>query len=136
MGSPPGPDQIEFTDRQKHGFAGLAISLRSVGAAFLVLGLVRLVAAGLEFYRVAFPLDGRPASVWSGILSVLEGLIAFVLGKILLTGGDDANFIAETKGYDKPHLLNFIGSVNFYLAVQFGLAVIVALGLGGWLLWG
>jgi hypothetical protein len=126
MGASPGSDQLEFTDRQKHGFAGLAVSLRAVGAAFIVLGLVRLVAAGLDFWRVA---------VWSGILSLVEGLIAFVLGKVLLTGGDDANFVAETKGYDKPHLLNFLGSVNFYLMVQFGLAVIVAAVMTGLLIW-
>ena len=127
MGSSPGTEQLEFTDRQKQGFGGLATGLRAAGAAFLVLGLARLVGGVLDLTRAAWGL---------GILSLVEALVALVLGKVLLTGGDDANFIAETKGYDKPHLLNFIGSVTFYLILQFVLAAVVALVLLGLLLWG
>jgi len=127
MGSSPGKEELEFNDRQKQGFGGLATALRAAGAAFLVLGLARLVGGVLDLVRASWGL---------GILSLAEGLIALVLGKVLLTGGDDANFVAETRGYDKPHLLNFVGSVTFYLVLQFIVAAVVALVLAGILLWG
>jgi hypothetical protein len=127
MSSPSGTtDQLEFTDRQKQGFAGLTVALRAVGSAFLVLGLVRLLGGVLELVRTLWGL---------GIVSLLEGVIALVLGKVLLTGGDDANFVAETRGYDRPHLLNLVRSVTFYLILQFALGAAVAIGLLIVLVW-
>jgi len=57
---------------------------------------------------------------WFGLLVI--GVLAHVVGMVLITTSHDANFLATTQGYEGNHLTNTLKSLNMFLSLQVGLA--------------
>jgi hypothetical protein len=119
MASPGSDSAVELTAEQRQVFAGLASRMWLVSLMLLVIAALRLVLGALTVWQ-------SPAT---GILSLVEGLVAGFMGMALMTGSGDANFLAQTRGYEKKHLLNTAGSLNVFYTAQLALGTLVAVAL-------
>lgn len=106
---------FEFTPEQERVVGALAASMKLLSVLLLVLALARISGGVVEILTAS----------WAGLWSVIEGLVTAILGLVLLAGAADTRFIVDTKGYDKPHLLNAFTSLSLFYKIQIGLALLI-----------
>src|SRR6516162_9177281 len=102
MGPPANTETIDFTAEQRQTLADLASRMHLVSMLLFLLALLRLVSGALTL----------PGALFPGLASLLEGLLTGVLGMVMLTGADDAQFLVKSKGIEKPHLVNTFASLS------------------------
>src|ERR1700686_4530106 len=86
---------LEFNGGQSDTVTRLALMMKGVAAALLLLGGVTVVGGVLTL------LTGSPI----GLLAVMEGLVTCLLGLIMLSSSADVRFMAQTK-FPSIHLAN------------------------------
>ncbi|MBI3410481.1 MAG: hypothetical protein HY040_19250 [Planctomycetes bacterium] len=114
MAAPTEPP-FEFTTEQDQSLAAIALAMK----------LLAVVLLGLAAVRIAFGVIEIFTSSWAGLWYIVEGLATGFMGLVLLAGATDTQFIVDTTGYDKPHLLNAFTSLAVFYKVQIGLALFI-----------
>jgi hypothetical protein len=118
MSTAPTPDgPLQFTPDEDRTFSGLSLSLKLAGAVVLLLALLSAVDAVVGFLAAPF----------TSFLLLIGAGLTFVLGRILMVGGDDAAFLVTAKGHEPAHVSNLIKSLGHYAAFLLGLAVVLLL---------
>ncbi|MFO0970445.1 MAG: hypothetical protein U0793_33280 [Gemmataceae bacterium] len=118
---PPGaaPEvPLEFTETQDRVVLDLARYIQYAAGASLALGALGILT-GLVLWFWLW------TSFWGGLFAIVIGAGTVFLGLVLLSTATDMRYIAETKGYDKIHLVNGFTSINVWLTTQIALASIL-----------
>lgn len=118
---PPGaaPEvPLEFNEQQDKVVLEFAGHVKTAALVTLALGGVTILG-GLLYWFWWWE------NFWGGLFAIIVGAVTKFLGLVLLSTSTDARYIADTKGYDKIHLLNAFTSINIWLKVQIGLASLI-----------
>lgn len=115
MAPPANTDSIDFSAEQRQTLTSLAGRLRLVSLLLFLLALLRLVTGALILPTFPFP----------GVASLLEGVLTGVLGVVMLTGADDAQFLVQRQGIEKPHLVHTFASLSKFYQIQIALGIVV-----------
>jgi hypothetical protein len=116
MAAPAPEPPLELTDEQRSAGAALGRAIGFVSMALFALALLRIVSGVVRFKDDKF-----------GLADILEGLVTGFTGLVLMNARDSATFMAEVKGYERPHLLNLASSLSVFGKVLIALGVIVGL---------
>jgi hypothetical protein len=117
MAAPAPEAPLALNDEQRTAGAALGRSIGIVSMALLALALLRIVTGVLRFKEAKL----------LALVDVIEGVITGVMGLVLMNARDSAAFMTEVKGYEKPHFLNLMSSLDMYGKVLIALAVFVGL---------
>jgi len=115
MAPPANTEAIDFSEEQRQTLADLAGPMRLVSMVLFLLALLRLSIGLLTL----------PSNFFPGAASLLEGVLTGVLGLVMLTGSDDAQFLVKQKGNEKPHLVHTFSSLSTFYQIQIVLGILV-----------
>jgi len=123
--SPTPQSTTEFTEEQHRAIGQLGLWMKGASVLLLLAALTLFGLGIAEFIR---------GNLGSGLLRLLEGGAAKVMGLILLNATDSVCFLSSTKGYDKSHLLAATRHLAVYLKVLIGFGCVLAVVLASvWL---
>jgi hypothetical protein len=105
---------VPLTDAQAAAFASLSNWITTAGGVLIVAGIVRL-GAGI------YATDAR--NIWPGVPSVIEGVVAAVLGALLIF---PAQALKLFQSRDMNHLMNALKSLQSFYFKQLILLAVAA----------
>lgn len=143
--------EYEFNPEQTKTIGGLGSAMRGVGAFFVLLGLLNIVAAGLlvmAINRNQLPpdvvakvpadvkaqLEKLPAAdhLWGFAINAgVGGLFYLLIGSWTRSAGGAFRKIATTQSSDITHLMNGLGSLRSLYGLIYTLLLLVMLAVVG-----
>jgi hypothetical protein len=107
---------LEFSGDQRATVEQLAGVMKGVAAVLLLLAAVNVAGGAITLFTVST----------SGLIDVIAGLLAGLLGLVMLAAAADVRYMVETK-YTSLHLGHAFQDLTMFCKTQFYLALFLIL---------